>query len=118
MILPDDLLEIYENKKALYNQTASKSEQLALCQFLRDGHLDSQIRKLKRLYSNKARLLASELEKAFGNDVTVKKQDGKCEPPFGKNNILSEEQVTNDFFQSKTKSLEKIYILLIEEKNV
>lgn len=71
MILPDDLLEIYENKKALYNQTASKSEQLALCQFLRDGHLDSQIRKLKRLYSNKARLLASELEKTFGNDVTI-----------------------------------------------
>ena len=71
MILPASLLPLYEQKKALYNQTASKSEQLALCQFLRDGHLDSQIRKLKRLYSNKARTLSTLLEKAFGSRAQV-----------------------------------------------
>ncbi len=71
MILPDELLPLYEKKKALYNQTASKSEQLALCQFLRDGHLDSQIRKLKRLYANKAKALSNELELAFGNRALV-----------------------------------------------
>ncbi len=71
MILPDSLLPMYEKKKMLYNQTASKSEQLALCQFLRDGHLDSQIRKLKRLYSNKAKLLSSLLEQAFGNSAEI-----------------------------------------------
>lgn len=71
MILPDELLPLYEKKKALYNQTASKAEQLALCQFLRDGHLDSQIRKLKRLYSNKAKALSNELELAFGKRAKV-----------------------------------------------
>lgn len=71
MILPDDLLLLYEKKKALYNQTASKSEQLALCQFLRDGHLESQIRKLKRLYANKAKALALQLEKTFGENAIV-----------------------------------------------
>jgi GntR family transcriptional regulator/MocR family aminotransferase len=71
MILPDSLLPLYEKKKMLYNQTASKSEQLALCQFLRDGHLDSQIRKLKRLYLNKARTLSTLLEQAFGNKAKV-----------------------------------------------
>lgn len=71
MILPDGLLSLYKKKKALYNQTASKVEQLALCQFLRDGHLDSQIRKLKRLYSNKAKALSTELEAAFGNRAKV-----------------------------------------------
>ena len=71
MILPDELLPLYEKKKALYNQTASKVEQLALCQFLRDGHLDSQIRKLKRLYSNKAKALSNELEAAFENRAKV-----------------------------------------------
>ncbi len=71
MILPDELLPLYEKKKMLYNQTASKSEQLALCQFLRDGHLDSQIRKLKRLYSNKDKALISELEQAFGESANV-----------------------------------------------
>lgn len=71
MILPDSLLPLYEKKKALYNQTASKSEQLALCQFLRDGHLESQIRKLKRLYSNKAKSLSALLEEAFGDQAKV-----------------------------------------------
>lgn len=71
MILPDSLLPLYEEKKALYNQTASKSEQLALCQFLRDGHLDSQIRKLKRLYANKAKSLTALLEQAFGERAVV-----------------------------------------------
>ncbi len=71
MILPDSLLPLYERKKALYNQTASKSEQLALCQFLRDGHLDSQIRKLKRLYTSKAKTLSTLLEETFGAQAQV-----------------------------------------------
>lgn len=71
MILPDHLLSLYEEKRSLYNQTSSKVEQLALCQFLRDGHLDSQIRKLKRLYANKARELSNELEKIFGSHIKV-----------------------------------------------
>lgn len=75
MILPDDLLELYKAKKESYNQTASKTEQLALCQFLRDGHLDSQIRKLKRLYSGKAKSLAVELEKAFGKNIEISMGD-------------------------------------------
>ncbi len=71
MILPDALLPFYEKKKPLYNQTASKSEQLALCQFLRDGHLESQIRKLKRLYTNKAKSLSSCLEQEFKKNAVV-----------------------------------------------
>ncbi len=71
MILPDNLLPLYEAKKSLYNQTASKTEQLALCQFLRDGHLDSQIRKLKRLYTNKAMSLSNELKASFGDDAVI-----------------------------------------------
>jgi GntR family transcriptional regulator/MocR family aminotransferase len=71
MILPDSLLPLYEKKKMLYNQTASKSEQLALCQFLRDGHLDGQIRKLKRLYLNKAKTLSTLLENTLGQKAKV-----------------------------------------------
>ena len=71
MILPDELLPLYQRKAALYNQTASKAEQLALCQFLRDGHLDSQIRKLKRLYAGKDMALATELEQTFGDQAFV-----------------------------------------------
>lgn len=71
MLLPDELLPLYQQKKSLYNQTASKAEQLALCQFLRDGHLDSQIRKLKRLYTGKAKTLAAQLEHTFGKEAQI-----------------------------------------------
>ena len=58
MVLPADLQERYEEKKACYNQTASKAEQIALTQFMRDGHLESQIRKSRKIHLAKANELA------------------------------------------------------------
>ncbi|MGN0294808.1 MAG: PLP-dependent aminotransferase family protein [Lachnospiraceae bacterium] len=54
MILPDELLENYEKRKSLYNQTVSKADQIALCQYIRDGHLQSQIRKTRKMYEEKS----------------------------------------------------------------
>ena len=53
MILPDALLERYRKIKDLYNQTVSKVDQIALCQYIRDGHLQSQIRRSRRLFEDK-----------------------------------------------------------------
>ena len=58
MVLPPDIQEHYEEKKAFYNQTASKAEQIALTQFMRDGHLESQIRKSRKIHLAKANELA------------------------------------------------------------
>ena len=55
MVLPPALLKRYQERGRFYNQTASKAEQIALCQFIRDGHLESQIRKSKKLYAAKAK---------------------------------------------------------------
>ena len=49
MVLPSSLRELYAPKASFYNQTASKAEQIALCQFIRDGHLVSQTRKLRHV---------------------------------------------------------------------
>ncbi len=70
MILPPILLNRYMEKTALYNQTASKAEQIALAQYLRDGHLENQIRKQKRLYAGKRRKLIQCLQKEFGISTT------------------------------------------------
>ena len=67
MVLAPELLDVYKNRGKFYNQTASKAEQIALCQFIRDGHLEGQIRKSRRLYSQKAKLLGAEIEKVFGD---------------------------------------------------
>lgn len=69
MILPPSLKEAYKAISSHYNQTASKAEQIALCQFIRDGHLAAQTRKLKRLYSHKLRQLSDALTLVFGTDA-------------------------------------------------
>lgn len=66
MILPVSLMDAYEKRGGLYNQTASKAEQIALCQFIRDGHLAAQIRKARKLYMHKSRSLCEAAAHAFG----------------------------------------------------
>jgi len=62
MILPAGLIEKYRLISKKYDQTASKTEQLALCHFLRDDQLNRHIRKIKRLYGTKRDMLAVILE--------------------------------------------------------
>ncbi|MDO4518909.1 MAG: PLP-dependent aminotransferase family protein [Eubacteriales bacterium] len=71
MILSGALRDRYRERSKYYNQTASKAEQIALCQFIRDGHLKSQIRKLRRLYTLKIKSLTEAIEKVFGTSAKI-----------------------------------------------
>lgn len=71
MVLPSDLSHKYAQAAQYYNQTASKVEQIALCQFIRDGHLMAQTRKLKKLYSNKLKNLLYEIQQVFGTNSNI-----------------------------------------------
>ncbi len=71
MVLPAELKDAYKEKASAYNQTASKAEQIALCQFIRDGHLAAQTRRLKRLYSQKLRQLVEDVQKVFGETGSI-----------------------------------------------
>ena len=55
MVLSKELTEVYERRGRVYNQTASKTEQIALGKFISDGHLGRQIRKAikKRILQEK-----------------------------------------------------------------
>ncbi|MCM1363689.1 MAG: PLP-dependent aminotransferase family protein [Faecalibacterium sp.] len=55
MVLPPKLVAEYEKRGRLYNQTASKAEQIALCQYIRDGHLGAQIKKQRKQYASKTK---------------------------------------------------------------
>ncbi|WP_425060233.1 hypothetical protein [Sporomusa carbonis] len=57
MVLPEKLLAVFQQNAALYNQAASTIEQLALAQFMADGCLERQIRRLRKLYCEKKLLL-------------------------------------------------------------
>lgn len=53
MVLPEELMKVFEERKSLYAQTCSKAEQLCLSLYMEDGSYYAHIRKLRRLYSSK-----------------------------------------------------------------
>ena len=71
MVLPPSLSRKYAAVAERYSQTASKAEQIALCQFIRDGHLTSQTKKLKKLYAQKLKALENEVRNTFGSNCTI-----------------------------------------------
>lgn len=73
MILPEHLLNEYKRKSQLYNQTVSKADQIALCSYIRDGHLYSQIRKSRKLYAQKSKILADLITEKFGEKAEILK---------------------------------------------
>lgn len=75
MILPTSLLKEYKKKRNLYNQTVSKAEQIALCSYIRDGHINSQIRKSRKLYTQKSKTLTDIITEEFKENAEVFKTD-------------------------------------------
>ena len=73
MILPPNLTDKYKQKKDVYNQTVSKADQIALCSYIRDGHLNSQIKKSRKIYAQKSKILADLLVEKFGKKVEILK---------------------------------------------
>lgn len=65
MILTEELTEKYRQNIFKFNQTASKTEQIALYKFINDGHLKAQIRKTRRFYTAKTKLFAEKLKSEF-----------------------------------------------------
>lgn len=65
MVLTGPLAEKYRQNIYKFSQTASKTEQIALCSFIRDGRLMAQIRKTRRFYTAKTKLFYNILQKTF-----------------------------------------------------
>ncbi|MEN6566912.1 MAG: PLP-dependent aminotransferase family protein [Veillonellales bacterium] len=72
MVLPDQLRERYEQNSPLYNQAVSTIEQLALAQYMADGQLERQIRRLRKLYCEKQLLFMETIKRIFGSRADVK----------------------------------------------
>lgn len=65
LVLPPALCPQYQHIAPLYNQTASKTEQLALASFIRDGRLSLQIRKARKHYLSKNQRFSAALREAL-----------------------------------------------------
>jgi len=62
MVLTQELAIKFDKMKDCFAQTASKTEQIALCGYIRDGHIASQTRKIRRHYTAKAKQMFGEIK--------------------------------------------------------
>ena len=62
MVLTKELTKKYNENAFRYAQTAGKTEQIALCSYIRDGRIQSQTRKIRRIYTAKTKKFAAVLK--------------------------------------------------------
>lgn len=71
MVLPNKLLKKYKKIKSFTNQTASKSEQLALAKYINNGKIDIHLRKARRVYLEKSKIILNSIKNNFESKVRI-----------------------------------------------
>ena len=61
----------YKEISPYINQTASKTEQNALAKYLENRRLDAHLRKARRVYLEKSKLITESVYKYFGEDTKI-----------------------------------------------
>lgn len=87
MVLTRELTKTFAKNKEQFAQAASKTEQIALCGYIRDGHIKTQSRKIRRLYTAKAKQFYEILKKELPNAKCSIGENGlqvKLESDFNK----------------------------------
>ncbi len=70
MVLPKNLLSIYEEQFAFFSCTVSRIDQMVLGNFLKEGHFERHLNRMRAIYKAKVMSLLGEL-KLFGDDVII-----------------------------------------------
>lgn len=78
MLLPERLAELYQTRRGEYNQTSSKIEQLALASYMQTGELERQLRRLRKLYSEKSEILLDSLAEQLPEAKTELHETALC----------------------------------------
>lgn len=71
MVLPEPMLKLFEEVLGGYYQTCSKTEQLTLALYMEKGLYQTNMKKLRNLYSQKIQIATLSLKKYLKNQVKV-----------------------------------------------
>lgn len=71
LIVPPSLIRFFAGAKWNVDRHTSLLEQIALADFITEGHLERHVRRMRRLYAGRRRVLMDSLEHYFGEAVTV-----------------------------------------------
>ena len=64
MVLPIELLKIYQEKLGFYSTTVSRFEQYTLYKFIKDGYFERHLNKMRNIYRNRKEKLVNEIKKS------------------------------------------------------
>lgn len=71
MVLPEKHLQLYNKIKKITNQTASKTEQLALAKYIENRKIDIHLRKARRIYFEKSKAILESVNRYFHNSAEI-----------------------------------------------
>ena len=70
MVLPQTLLKAYNEKLSSYSCTVSRIDQAILSEFLKKGHFERHLNRMRALYKSKNQFLIQQL-KIFGKNIKI-----------------------------------------------
>jgi GntR family transcriptional regulator/MocR family aminotransferase len=71
LVVPQDLAKTFTRAKWLQDRSTPVLEQKALHDFMREGHLERHVRRMRRLYGARREALAGALDRHFGDRVRI-----------------------------------------------
>jgi GntR family transcriptional regulator/MocR family aminotransferase len=71
LVLPPSLVDPFRRAKWHADRRTPFLEQAALADFLREGHFERHVRRMRRLYGRRREALTSALVRHFGDEVTI-----------------------------------------------
>jgi GntR family transcriptional regulator / MocR family aminotransferase len=71
MVLPQRLLARFHERCANYHQTVATIIQKALARFMREGHFERHVRRMRTIYAKKRQALIGAIREYFGDQATI-----------------------------------------------
>ena len=71
LVVPPGLAEIFARAKFLADRHSSLLDQQVLCEFIRQGHFERHIRRMRSLYEHRRQVVIRSLHHYFGADVQI-----------------------------------------------
>lgn len=75
VVLPPDLVRVFSAARTLNDMHAPMLEQLALADFIGEGHFERHVRRMRTLYRTRQAVLVGEVEKNLGRFIEIAPSD-------------------------------------------
>lgn len=93
IVLPPAFIHPYQESFTIYKQTASRLHQDTLYRFMKEGHFQSHLNKMRTLYRKRHEVLMLSIKRYFGNKVKVIGENSGLHIVLEVKNMMSEEEL-------------------------